>query len=82
MSVRADKDFFRFTASASVNKDISKNLKITSGFNFTRDLNQGNVPSVSLSANWVLKDNISLFANGYWYRYSYINTLLSDKTFF
>ena len=73
MSVRADKDFFRFTASASVNKDISKNLKITSGFNFTRDLNQGNVPSVSLSANWVLKDNISLFANGYWYRYSYIN---------
>lgn len=73
MSVRQDVDFYRFTTSLTVNKEISKKFMLSSGINFTRDNYQGDVPSVNLSMNWLPKENVSFFMNSYWYRYEFVN---------
>ncbi|MDD4009179.1 MAG: hypothetical protein PHQ67_05130 [Fermentimonas sp.] len=65
--------FYRFIASVSVRKDISKKILLSSAVHFTRNAYQGNIPSVTLNINWSPKDNISLFLNSYWYRYPFIN---------
>lgn len=71
---RLDKEFYRFTASASVNKSLSKKISLSSNINFTRDAYQGNVPSANLTTNYFAKDNMAFFMNAYWYRYWFINT--------
>lgn len=71
---RLDKEFYRFTASASINKNLSKKVSFSSNINFTRDAYQGNVPSANLTANYFAKDNMAFFLNAYWYRYRFVNT--------
>ncbi len=75
MSSWQDVDFYRFTASLSANKNISKKILLSTGINFTRDNYQGNVPSVNVSMNWLPMDNIALFMNSYWYRYENFNNV-------
>lgn len=75
MSTREETDYYKFTASLSANKDISKRLMVSSGINFTRDNYQGSVPSVNLSMNWLPQDNVALFMNSYWYRYEFVNSV-------
>ena len=72
MANRLNRDFYRFTASVSANKNISKKINLNSGLNFTRDVYQGNVPSVNLNINWKPSDKVSLFMSGYWHRYPLI----------
>lgn len=73
MAKQQGKEFYRFTSSASVNKNISKKLSLSSNINFTRDAYQGDVPSVNLTANYFPKDNMAFFLNAYWYRYQFVN---------
>lgn len=73
MAKQQGKQFDRFTASVSTNQQISKKLSFSSGFNFSHDVYQGSVPSANLTANFMAKDNISFFANAYWYRYHFVN---------
>lgn len=73
MARQQGKAFYRFISSASINKNISKKLSLTSSMNFTRDAFQGNVPSMNLTANYFLKDNLTLFTNAYWYQYRFVN---------
>lgn len=75
ISARQDVDFYRFTTSLSVNKEISKKFLLSSGINFSRDNYQGNVPSVNLSVNWLPMEKVSLFMNSYWYRYMFVNKI-------
>jgi len=74
MSSQQDRDFYRFTSSASINKDLSKEVSLSSSMNFTRDTYQGNVPSVNLTANYFPRENLGLFLNAYWYQYRFMNT--------
>ena len=74
MARQQDRKFYRFTTSASLNKNISKKVSFSSNINFTRDTYQGNVPSVNLTANYFPKENIALFLNAYWYQYQFVNT--------
>jgi hypothetical protein len=74
MAKQRDKEFTRFTSSASVNSNISKKVSLNANINFTRDVYQGNVPSANLTANYTPKDDLALFMNAYWYRYQFINT--------
>ncbi len=74
-SLRDDAEYYKFTTSLSANKNISKNILLSSGVNFTRDNYQGSVPSVNLSVNWLPLDNVALFMNSYWYRYEFVNSV-------
>jgi len=74
MAKQQGKEFFRFTSSASVNRNISKKVSLASNINFTRDVYQGNVPSANLTANYSPKDDLAFFLNAYWYRYRFVNT--------
>ena len=74
MAKQQGKQFDRFTASLSTNRQISKKLSFSSGVNFSHDVYQGSMPSANLTANFLAKDNISFFANAYWYRYQFVNT--------
>jgi hypothetical protein len=74
MANKQGKEFSRFTSSASVNKNISKKLSLSSNVNFTRDVYQGNVPSANLTANYSPRENMVFFLNAYWYRYTFVNT--------
>ena len=74
-SLRDDAEYYKFTTSLSANKNISKNILLSSGINFTRDNYQGSVPSVNLSVNWLPLDNVALFMNSYWYRYEFVNSV-------
>jgi len=74
MAKQRNKEFTRFTSSASVNSNISKKVSLASNINFTRDVYQGNVPSANLTANYTPKDDLALFLNAYWYRYRFVNT--------
>ena len=74
MAKQRNKEFSRFTSSASVNRNISKKVSLASNINFTRDVYQGNVPSANLTANYSPKDDLAFFLNAYWYRYRFINT--------
>lgn len=72
MAQQQDREFARFTVSASVNHRFSKSFHFTSGFGFTRDVYQGNVPSVNISAQYFTRHNVSLSLNGYWYKYPFM----------
>jgi hypothetical protein len=74
MAKQRNKEFTRFTSSASVNSNISKKVSLNANINFTRDVYQGNVPSANLTANYTPKDDLAFFMNAYWYRYQFINT--------
>lgn len=74
MARQFDKEFYRLTSSVAVNKKISKKFSLSSNVNFTRDVYQGNVPSINLNANYIPKDDLSFFLNAYWYQYRFINT--------
>ena len=74
-SLRDDAEYYKFTTSLSANKNISKNILLSSGVNFTRDNYQGSVPSVNLSVNWLPLDNVAVFMNSYWYRYEFVNSV-------
>jgi len=72
MAQQQDREFARFTALASVNHRFSKSFHLTSGFSFTRDVYQGNVPSVNISARYFTRHNVSLSLNGHWYKYPFM----------
>lgn len=74
MAKQRDKEFTRFTSSASLNSNISKKVSLNANINFTRDVYQGNVPSANLTANYTPNDDLAFFLNAYWYRYQFINT--------
>ena len=69
MAQQQNRVFTRFTASASVNHRISNNFHLTSGFNFTRDVCQGDVPSVNINARYFTRHQLSFSLSGYWYKY-------------
>ena len=69
MAQQLNRAFTRFTASASVNHRLSKSFHLSSGFNFTRDVYQGNVPSVHINAQYFTRHNLSFTLSGYWYQY-------------
>lgn len=71
MSRGLNERFRRFTASASANKKLSNKLLLVSGINYSKDKYQGGVPSTHININYTPKDNINLFLNSYWYRYTY-----------
>ncbi len=71
-------DFYRYTASASVRKNISKKIVLSAGANYNRDSYQGSIPSVNINTIWSPSDKLSLFLNSYWYSYSF----LSNKNMF
>ncbi len=66
-------DFYRYTASASVQKNISRKIVFSAGANFSRDSYQGSIPSINVNTIWSPSDKLSLFLNSYWYRYSFVN---------
>lgn len=70
MARQLDKNFNRFTTSFSFNKMIAKRLSIATGINLSHDVYQGSVPSANLTANYLLRENITLFSNAYWYKYN------------
>lgn len=72
MSLQHKKEFTRFSAAASVNHRFSKNFHLTSGFNFTRDIYQGNIPSFTMNIQYFTLHNLSLSFSGYWYKYPFI----------
>lgn len=72
MAQQQNREFTRFTASASVNQRFSKRFHLSSGFNFTRDVYQGNVPSVNINARYFTRPNLSLSLSGYWYKYPFM----------
>lgn len=72
MSKQSNEEFKRFTAAASINKNISNKISLISNMNFSWDTYQGNVPSVNLTAKYILKDNLAFFINGYWSQYKFI----------
>jgi hypothetical protein len=74
MAKQSNKNFSRFTASASINKNIAKKISLSSGFNFSEDVYQGSVPSANLTAAYSPKENVAFFLNAYWYKYRFINT--------
>jgi len=59
MAKQRNKEFSRFTSSASVNSNISKKVSLNANINFSRDVYQGNVPSANLTANYTPKDDLS-----------------------
>lgn len=73
MSKAQNSNFYRYTASVSVQRNISKNIELSSGANFTHDSYQGGIPSVNLNTIWSPSDKLSIFLNSYWYRYSFVN---------
>ncbi|MFA5695759.1 MAG: carboxypeptidase-like regulatory domain-containing protein, partial [Proteiniphilum sp.] len=72
MAQQQNREFTRFTASASVNQRFSKRFHLSSGFNFTHDVYQGNVPSVNINARYFTRPNLSLSLSGYWYKYPFM----------
>ncbi len=72
MALQQQKEFTRFSASASVNHHFSKSFHLTSSLNFTHDVYQGNVPSVNIYMRYFTPNNLSLFFRGYWYKYPFI----------
>ncbi|MDD4698028.1 MAG: carboxypeptidase-like regulatory domain-containing protein [Fermentimonas sp.] len=69
MAQRQDKAFTRFTASASVNHQVSNKLRISSGINFSNDVYQGDIPSININAIYTPRSKVSLFLTGSWYKY-------------
>lgn len=67
-----NKPFSRLTLSASVNHQFSQRLSISSGFNFTRELYRGDVPSLNLNSKYAFRNGVSLFLNGSWYKYQFM----------
>lgn len=74
MANRQNREFYRFTSSAAINKNISKKISLTSSMNYTRDTYQGSVPSANLTTNYFPKEEVAFFLNAYWYKYRFINT--------
>lgn len=74
MSKTQNSDFYRYTVSASVQKNISRKISLSSGANFTRDSYQGSIPSVNVNTSWSPNNKLSLFLNSYWYRYTFVNS--------
>lgn len=72
MAQQQNRPFTRFTASASVNHRFSKKIQLTSGFNFTRDVHQGDVPSLNIDARYFGRHNFSFSFSGHWYRYPFL----------
>jgi len=72
MAQQQNRMFTRFSASALVNHRFSKKIQLTSGFNFTRDVYQGSVPSVNIQARYFTRHNFSLSFSGYWYQYPFM----------
>ncbi|WP_418893087.1 hypothetical protein [Limibacterium fermenti] len=71
MARQNDTGFNRFAVGASVNKDFSKKVSLTSNVNFTKDTYQGNVPSANLTVKYRPNESYSFFSNAYWYQYNY-----------
>jgi hypothetical protein len=72
MAQQQQRPFTRLTLSAAINHDFSKKFTLSSGFNFIRDINQGEVPSATINARYIPRINLSFFLNGYWYKYPYM----------
>jgi hypothetical protein len=75
MALQQEKEFTRFTASASVNHHFSKSFHLTSSLNFTHDVYQGDVPSVNMHMRYFARNNLSLYFSGYWYKYPFIQNM-------
>lgn len=69
MAQRQQKDFTRFTASASVNYQIKNKFRISSGINFSDDIYQGKIPSVNINSSYTPSGNLSFIVSGSWYKY-------------
>lgn len=71
-AMQQNKPFSRLTLSASANHQISKKLSISCGFNFTREVYRGDVPSLNLNSKYAFRNGVSLFLNGSWYKYQFM----------
>lgn len=69
MAQRQEKVFTRFTASASVNHQLSNKFRISSGVNFSNDVYQGAIPSVNLNTTYTPSNRVSFILTGSWYKY-------------
>lgn len=69
MAQQLHREFTRFTASASVNHRFSNSFHLSSGFNFTRDVYQGSVPSVNINVRYITRHHLSFSLSGNWYKY-------------
>lgn len=74
MAQRENKNFNRLTLSAMINHRFSRKFTFTSGINFVMDTYQGIVPSINTNVQYYPKGNVSLFLNGYWYKYPFFNS--------
>lgn len=69
MAQRQEKVFTRFTASASINHQISNKFRISSGINFSNDVYQGAIPSANINTTYTPGGKVSFILTGSWYKY-------------
>lgn len=74
MAQLENKIFNRLAVSAVVNHRFSRKFALSSGVNFVKDTYQGIVPSINTNMQYYPRGNVSLFLNGYWYKYPFFNS--------